>query len=130
VQVRVAAYPHAVFPGEVVYIGDVLDPQTRTLKVRCRVPNPQRRLKPEMFATVALAHADKMGLVVPTTAVVREGPQLFVLVVQADGQTVQQRPVRLGPAHGGQQQVLGGLQAGETIVSDGALFVHHALRQG
>jgi cobalt-zinc-cadmium efflux system membrane fusion protein len=130
VQVSVAAYPHAIFPGEVAALGDILDPQTRTLKVRCRVPNAARRLKPEMFATVALARPDRLGLVVPSTAVVRQGAQLFVLVTDEAQHNVRERPVQLGPAHGGQQQVLGGLTEGETIITDGALFVHHALHAG
>lgn len=128
--VSVAAYPQESFAGEVLYISDVLDAQTRTVKVRCRVPNLEHRLKPAMFATLEMFQPDSQGLVVPTVAVIREGAQLFVLTLAQDNKTIVPRAVRLGPAHGGLQQVIAGLQAGETIITDGALFVHHALRQG
>ncbi|MCS6897392.1 MAG: efflux RND transporter periplasmic adaptor subunit, partial [Nitrospira sp.] len=52
VEVRTTAYPGAVFPGTITYIGDVLDPATRTMRLRISVPNPKKLLKPEMFATV------------------------------------------------------------------------------
>ncbi|MGH7411006.1 MAG: efflux RND transporter periplasmic adaptor subunit, partial [Candidatus Methylomirabilis sp.] len=52
VEIRLSAYPNQIFPGRITYIGDVLDPATRMMKVRISAPNPGRRLKPEMFATV------------------------------------------------------------------------------
>ena len=52
VNVIVSAYPHAIVPGTITYVGDVLDPATRTMRLRVTVLNPDRLLKPEMFATV------------------------------------------------------------------------------
>jgi cobalt-zinc-cadmium efflux system membrane fusion protein len=52
VDVIVSAYPHAIVPGTITYIGDVLDPATRTMRLRVTVLNPDRLLKPEMFAAV------------------------------------------------------------------------------
>ncbi|HKW85680.1 MAG TPA: efflux RND transporter periplasmic adaptor subunit, partial [Nitrospiraceae bacterium] len=54
VEVIAAAYPHGIFPGTITYISDVLDPATRTMRLRVTVPNPDRLLKPEMFALVRI----------------------------------------------------------------------------
>src|SRR5262249_11142038 len=54
VAVHVAAYPGESFPGTIGHLGDVVDPTSRTVKLRCVVPNPNLRLKPEMFAKIDL----------------------------------------------------------------------------
>ena len=51
-EVHVAAYPGQAFQGRITYVGDVLDPATRTMRLRLELPNPERKLKPAMYATV------------------------------------------------------------------------------
>ena len=63
VDVILAAYPHAIFPGTITYLGDMLDPATRTMSLRVTVPNPDRLLKPEMFAIVSVYGTSSRGCV-------------------------------------------------------------------
>ena len=126
VAVRVDAYARE-FPGEVAAVSDVIDDATRTVPVRCAVPNPDHLLKPAMFARVTLkAPPDLRLLVVPASALLSDGRDFRVLVRGADG-TLASRPVELGAEVGHQVQVLSGLKAGEEVVSEGALFAAQEL---
>lgn len=77
---RFAAYPDEDFCGKVLALGDLLQPETRTVKVRMALQNPERRLKPGMFATVTFTERAAAELVVPTRAVVLLGDASFVFV--------------------------------------------------
>jgi len=80
-EVRVPAYPDEVFPGNVIFISDVVDEQSRTIAVRAEVDNAQQRLKPGMFADIGLLlMEDQEALVVPRDAVLEEGLQQVVFV--------------------------------------------------
>ncbi|HYV56238.1 MAG TPA: efflux RND transporter periplasmic adaptor subunit [Candidatus Nitrosopolaris sp.] len=124
--IHVDAYPQD-FPGEVVAVGDVIDEATRTVLVRCTVPNPDHLLKPAMFARVQVkAPAGRRIATVPLSALLSDGRHFRVLVRQADGQ-LDTRPVELGAEVGGAVQVLSGLQVGEEVVVEGALFAARQL---
>ena len=130
VSVAVEAYPGETFSGVIVYVGDVVDPTTRTIKVRCSVTNRGLRLKPEMFARVNL----KVGsggsvLVLPKEAVMEVGGQEFVFVQAADGRYVR-RTVVTGTASGDTIQIREGLQAGERVVVKGALLLKGEQEKG
>jgi len=123
VRVQVPAYPGEWFTGKVGHIGDVVDPTSRTVKIRCVVPNSDGRLKPEMFAKIEIANASKKKVVViPSRAVINEGDQAKV-VVAGDNNTFRARVVQVGPTIEGTVRVLGGIAPGERIVTDGALFL-------
>jgi len=127
VSVRVPAYPGEGFPGKVGHVGDVVDAQTRTVKVRCLVPNPGRRLKPEMFAKIDLqAAAGRRVLVIPARAILSDGQRTKV-VVATEGNQFKMRAVELGPEVEGQVRVLHGIAPGEKIVTEGALFLKHEI---
>src|SRR5438093_1082287 len=79
VDVEAPAYPGVKFPGTVEYRSELLDQSTRTAKLRCLIPNPQFRLKPEMFVNVTL-HRPQADILIPTSAVVTKGDQFFVYV--------------------------------------------------
>src|SRR5581483_8678935 len=69
-EVRLIAYPGETFEGRITYVADVLDPATRTLRLRVTVPNPEKRLRPEMFAKVRpWSPPEHSVLTVPTAAV-------------------------------------------------------------
>ena len=123
VSVTVEAYPGEMFPGAIVYVGDVVDPITRTIKVRCDVKNPDRTLKPEMFARVSLTVG--LGapvLAVPKEAVLELGGQAFVFVQTADG-AYERKPVVTGMVSGETVHIREGLQAGDKVVVKGALLL-------
>lgn len=127
VEVRLSAYPGEVFLGKITYVGDVLDPATRTMRLRLELPNPHRKLKPEMFATVRIYAKPESGvLAVPEAAVQRERDRSFVFV-QRDPETFEVRDVKLGESNGEMIKVLGGLREGERVVTYGAFILKSEL---
>jgi len=122
-QVAVASYPGESFPARVEHVGDVVDGQTRTVKVRLSAANPDHKLKPEMFARVILPLTDRVAAVtVPGNAVLTDGEANVVIVALADGKFAK-RKVEIGSEVDGRLAVLSGLGVGERVVVDGALFV-------
>jgi cobalt-zinc-cadmium efflux system membrane fusion protein len=121
-KVTLNAYPGRSWMGRVGVISDVIDPATRTLKVRVVLANPDVTLKPNMFATVWLLRATTQGIEIPATAVIREGAKSYVYVAAA-AERFERREVTLGRTENDQVQVLMGLKAGEVVVSDGALLL-------
>lgn len=127
VHVVVAAYPHDLFSGRMTYISDVLDQATRTMRIRVTVPNPERVLKPEMFAMVRVdASPEPDVLAVPLAAVQQEGGGTVVFVRQSE-QRFELRRVRLGEEQDGRVIVLEGLRDGEGVVVKGAFAIKSEL---
>jgi len=127
VEVLLTAYPNEVFHGKVTYVGDVLDAATRTMNLRLELPNPDRKLKPEMYATIRVHSLPEPGvLMVPETAVQRERDRRFVFV-QRDPRTFEARDVRIGESNGDAVKVLDGLQEGEPVVVKGAYVLKSEL---
>jgi cobalt-zinc-cadmium efflux system membrane fusion protein len=118
VEISVPAYPGEVFGGKIIYVGDVVREETRTITVRADVANDDYRLKPGMFANVKILLAEsRQMLVVPVAAVLEERHQKMVFVKQDDHFV--RREIQTGPAQGDFQQVLKGLKAGEVVVIEG-----------
>lgn len=127
IEIRVAAYPDEIFHGIITYVGDVLDPTTRTVPLRLELPNPDRKLKPEMYARVRIyAEPEPNVLVVPEAAVQRDRERQFVFV-QREPQTFEARDVRLGESDGHAVKVLDGLHEGESVVTGGAFVLKSEL---
>ncbi len=126
VRVRVAAYPGRTFGGTVVSVDDILDPGTRTVKVRCRVPNRDALLKVQMFADVRIP-VDRMTsvLAVRDDALQRIDGSTVVFVGVTETE-FERRPVRTGIASGGFTEIVAGLAAGERVVSRGSFVVKSA----
>ncbi|HEY2903134.1 MAG TPA: efflux RND transporter periplasmic adaptor subunit [Polyangia bacterium] len=123
VNVSVPAYPGQMFAGTVKHIGDVVDANSRTVKVRCTVANPDHRLKPEMFAKVIVQNVGgRKFIAVPSKAVLSDG-ETSVVVVATEGNVFKARKVEVGPDNNGTVRILAGLTAGEKIVTDGAIFM-------
>jgi cobalt-zinc-cadmium efflux system membrane fusion protein len=123
VAIEVPAYPGEKFAGKVTHVGEVVDATTRTVKIRCVVPNPQHRLKPEMYAKVEVRdNGRRKVILVPSKAVLSEGDKSLVIVA-TEGNVFRARRVDVGPEVDGQVRVLGGLTPGEKIVTDGAIFM-------
>jgi len=133
--VRVAALPGTELDGRIERIRDELDPATRTVKGLIRVPNPERRLKAGMFATVTLATGEAAAgvLSVPTSAVVTDGDARYVFVEVAP-RTYERREVSVAPpTYAGLPRpalrvvVRDGLVAGERVVTHGAFTLQSEL---
>jgi cobalt-zinc-cadmium efflux system membrane fusion protein len=123
VNVIVSAYPHAIVPGTITYVGDVLDPATRTMRLRVTVLNPDRLLKPEMFATVLVyAAATPDALTVPLEAV-QNGPTGTMVFVQRGTNDFEVRTVKVGSEEGEVVTVLEGVSAGEQVVTKGSFVL-------
>jgi cobalt-zinc-cadmium efflux system membrane fusion protein len=127
VEVRVAAYPNEVFRAKITYVGDVLDPTTRTMRVRLELANAQGRLKPEMFATVRVYSEIEPGvLLVPEVAVQRDRDRTFVFVQRAP-HVFEVRDVSLGDSNGELVKVQKGLTEGEPVVIKEAFLLKSQL---
>ena len=120
--VTLTYFPGRTFTGKITYIYPQVDPTTRTLKVRIEIPNPNYLLKPDMFANVELKIDYGKKLIVPQEAVLDSGSEQTVYVA-LDGGYFQPRKVQLGPKVDNRYVVLGGLKAGERIVTSGNFLV-------
>jgi cobalt-zinc-cadmium efflux system membrane fusion protein len=126
-EVRINAYPKEVMAGTITYVGDVLDPATRTMQIRLELPNPDGRLKPEMFATIRLASEPQPDqLSVPEAALQRDQGRTFVFV-QRDADTYEARDVQIGESNGSFTTILGGLNEGDPVVTHGAFLLKSEL---
>jgi membrane fusion protein, heavy metal efflux system len=123
VDVIVSAYPHAIFPGTITYISDVLDPATRTMRLRVTVSNPDRVLKPEMFATVRVYAAPTPEALTVPLAAVQNGPTGKMVFVQRGTNEFEVRTVKLGNEQGEVVTVLEGVSAGEQVVTKGSFVL-------
>lgn len=114
--ITLAYIPGKVITGRVSYIYPYLNPDTRTVRVRVEIPNPNLLLKPEMFATVELQSPVAVNAVaLPEQAVIHSGERNVVIVSRGDGR-FESRDVKLGILASGYYQVLDGVQEGEKIV--------------
>ncbi len=127
VEVHVAAYPDQIFQGRITYVGDVLDPATRTMRLRLELPNPERKLKPAMYASVRVySEPEPNVLLIPEGAVQRDRDRHFVFV-QRDQAVFEVRDVKLGHSNGRDIKVLDGLLEGESIVTKGSFVLKSEL---
>lgn len=112
----VEAYPGIEFPAKIAVIGDVVDPATRTIKIRATVSNTDRRLKPEMFARLIVAgHTMRPKIVIPKQAVLeRSGKQWIVVQLETGG--FEERAVTIDSVTDNQVTIREGVTTGEHIV--------------
>jgi cobalt-zinc-cadmium efflux system membrane fusion protein len=128
VTVKVVAYPDKGFSGVVDWMSDLLDPTSRTAKVRCAIANPGRDLKPEMYATVSIGVAGQNALALPHTAVLRIADQTVVFVEEGTAPDGRRRFVRRivalsEDAEGDLVPVTHGLSAGDHVVTSGGILL-------
>ena len=124
--VRVSAYPGETFPAHVTFVGDIVNPKTRRVMVRCALQNPNRRLKPEMFASVMLSSGEPRSVVaVPAEAVHQMGTETVVFVETPGG--FERRVVVPGPEVEGLVEIAQGLRAGERVATTGSFLLKSQL---
>jgi len=122
VTISLLAFPDEVFTGRVARIGDVLDPQNRTLKVYAELANPLGRFRPEMFGSIRHAGPARPTLVVPSAALVQEYGQSIVFLERAP-ETFERRTVTPGPRSGNRVAIARGLEPGDRVIVDGAILL-------
>jgi RND family efflux transporter MFP subunit len=122
VSIGIDSYPGRVFAGRVDFIWPAMDEATRTVKVRCVLPNPQGLLKPGMFVRAELQPTLGRGLVIPDSGVLQRGRHNIAFIDRGGGY-LQPAEVQLGAHVGGRFVVLSGLKAGERIVSSANFLI-------
>jgi membrane fusion protein, heavy metal efflux system len=120
VDISVRAYPDHVFRGTTNWLGESLDPATRTLQVRVLVPNPGGVLKPQMYVTANfVTSASRPAIVIPQSALQDLNGQPVVFV-QTSADTFRPRVVVPGSSHDGQVEITQGLQEGDRVIVKGS----------
>ena len=131
VAVQVVAYPGEVFRARLTYVGASMDPAARRLTVRAEIANPDGRLKPDMFASFhIMTGVSTRSPSLPTAAVLRESDGTMTAWVTIDGKRLVKRTVKVGLQQDGFSQVLEGLEAGERVATESALFLGNVLASG
>jgi cobalt-zinc-cadmium efflux system membrane fusion protein len=131
VEVTVPAYPDTVFKGRVTTLGSIIDPNTHRQLVRSQIDDPKHLLRSGMFASFVIRVGDPMpSLAVPANGVVREGDGTMTVWVTSDSRHFTKRTVKIGLQQDGWTQILEGLQPGEIVVTDGAVFLSNRLLLG
>ncbi|HEX5059406.1 MAG TPA: efflux RND transporter periplasmic adaptor subunit [Kofleriaceae bacterium] len=122
VEARSAAIPDTVFAGTVQAILPDVDPDTRTIKARVELANPDFELAPGMFVSVALAGPATDTLIVPTEAVIETGRRTVVMLAESNG-TFQPVDVEIGIESNGQTEIKRGLSVGQMVVVSGQFLI-------
>lgn len=118
VKVTVPSFPNSTFMGKVILISSVVDPETRTVKVRTEVPNRDGRLKPDMFANFEIVTAShRTAISIPLSAVLDDNGKSVVFV--ADGKEYQKKEVTLGFKSDDRVEIVDGLNEGDKVVVKG-----------
>lgn len=118
VKVKVPAFPGATFSGRVILVSSVVDPDTRSVKVRTEVPNPDGRLKPDMFANVEIiTDLHSTAISIPQAALLSDGGKTVVFV--ADGNSFKKRVVTAGIQGNDRVEIIDGLAEGDKVVVKG-----------
>jgi cobalt-zinc-cadmium efflux system membrane fusion protein len=121
-EIQLAAYPGETFTGRVARISDVVDPQTRSIKVQAEMDNSRGRFRPEMFGRIRAVEGTSQRPVVPSGAVVQADSQNSVYVERSPG-VFDMVPVTLGPRVRGNVAVVSGLAPGDRVVVDGVMLL-------
>jgi cobalt-zinc-cadmium efflux system membrane fusion protein len=125
--IHVDTYPQESFKGRVSYISDMLDPQTRTARVRCEVTNTDGRLKTEMFASVELPSIlDKKAITIATSAIQKVDGKAVVFLRRGPTH-FEKREVETGVTLNGQVEIVRGLAVGDQVVTQGAFHLKSIL---
>ncbi len=128
VTAHVTALPGRVIQGVLSFVSATVNPATHTVQVRIELPNPDRKLKPSMLATMILENQSEKRLVVPASAVVREENVEHVFVQQQPN-TFVLRKVTVGHETDGNRVSVEGIRPGEKIITEGAFHLNNERRR-
>jgi cobalt-zinc-cadmium efflux system membrane fusion protein len=131
VEVTVPAYPDKVFKGHVTNLGSMIDPNSHRQLVRSEIDDPEHLLRSGMFASFRIrVGAPVRSMAVPADGVVREGDGTMTVWVTSDRRRFTKRTVNTGIRQDDWVQILDGIQPGDTVVTDGAVFLSNKLLTG
>ena len=129
VKLTVPAFPQTTFTGRVIFVDSVVDPDTRTVKVRTEVANPDGRLKPDMFANVQIVtDVNRAAISIPQSAVLNDEGKSIVFVAEGDG--YKKRQVQPGIQNNDRVEIVDGLNAGDKVVVKGNYLLLEQSRPG
>lgn len=123
VEVRLGAYPERVLPGKVLFVPDVLEPDSRRAKIRVAFANADNALKPNMFATVTLLGTKQTRVVLPTSALLMNNDRTSVFVATAPW-TFERRTVEPQLEEGAKVVINSGVKPGEQVVVKGGILLN------
>lgn len=124
VSVEVAALPERRVAGILTFVAPTVNPETRTVRARMDLPNPQREFKPKMLASMLIKGKPQQRLTVPADAVVREENRDFVFVRTGEN-AYRLQPLQLGGEYEGRRVVVSGLGGSDTIVAEGSFHLNN-----
>lgn len=125
--IRVMSYPDTTFNGHVNKVYNILDPETKTMKIRIKLPNPGYLLKPEMNASVTLDYEEKEERIeIPSGAVIFDKSKTYVMVFKSPSE-IETREIEVYKQSGTRTYLRGGLTTGETVISKNGLLIYDAL---
>jgi len=127
VSITVQAYGDQVFPGRITYIGDTLNPATRTVEVRCETRNREGRLKPEMYATIGFGVGEVTNALLVSTVAIQDIEGQSTVFIREGETRFRARKIRAGRQAGSQSEVLEGLSPGEDVVTTGSFLLKSEL---
>ena len=124
VLVEIPALGNKQYKAKLIFEGDVVNPETRTVTVRSDLANIDREIKPDMLVSMLIQSKPEPKLALPLQSIVRENDATYVYVQLAPNK-FRLREVELGPEHEGMVTIVNGVSEGEVVVADGAFHVNN-----
>lgn len=124
VLVEIPALGNKQYKAKLIYEGDIVNPETRTVTVRSDLENINREIKPDMLVSMLIQSRAEQKLAVPLQSIVRENDNTYIYVQLAPNK-FRLREVKLGPDYNGMVNIESGVAMGEIVVSDGAFHVNN-----
>ena len=125
VEIHLIAVPDRTLNGKIYHIGEMLDPETRSVEVLIECDNKERLMKPEMYGMVKLSDKEAEVIRIPTTAILQEEDSMYVLV-DLGNHTYRKQPIEVGQSESDKTVVLNGLNVGDKLVVEGAFYLLNA----
>ena len=127
VTIKTLAFPDSAYLGKIDKIFNAIDPGTKSMKVRIKIPNADFKLKPEMNCTVAVNYSEKERMIaVPSSAVIFDKSKYWVMVFR-DKQNIDTRKIEVYRQLGDITYVSAGLSEGETVITKNGMLIYDAL---
>jgi cobalt-zinc-cadmium efflux system membrane fusion protein len=126
-KVTTVAYPDKIFPGKIDKVNQILDPQTKVMKVRITLDNDSMQLKPEMFANILILNKEtRQMVVIPAAAIISDNGKNFVIIFH-DRCDLELRQVQVMKTVNGMVYINKGIEKGEKMISQNQVLIYKAL---